>query len=378
MKILFCSSTFLVETHGPSKFAKLLLRINNIYKEHEIRILTPDTDVEQKDLIYKLRVIKWPRFIGVLWLHLDNFVFYQKVKQIRKEYEFDVLIFNNMAQALWSRIRLPKTVKVGGFVHGYDYVARSCLKIEFNKQWFIDISRRPFEKMACRHCDFVVTNSRYVTEKILNNYQIELNKVLLLYKSIDFDETGLKKTITLSDNISILFVKYDFMVGGLFTLIEALGYLKLYNFNLLVVGPPKKDHNLILSRCKNRANIKCLTLGSLKQEEVFKLMAKSDIFCVPSFMEALGVANIEALYTGIPVVSSDAGGIPEVLDYGNNGWLSEAGNPYSLAKAIEDCITNEEERIKKVENGRAFVKEHFDHRKMLEKFIAILESVVNE
>ena len=77
----------------------------------------------------------------------------------------------------------------------------------------------------------------------------------------------------------------------------------------------------------------------------------------------------------ISVISTNIGGIPEVLDYGNNGWLSSKANPIQLSKTIYNCINSPLERAIKSAQGRLFVESHFSHTKMIEKLISILSDV---
>jgi glycosyltransferase involved in cell wall biosynthesis len=104
-------------------------------------------------------------------------------------------------------------------------------------------------------------------------------------------------------------------------------------------------------------------------------MQSHDIFCVPSYTEAFGVANIEALAHGLSVVSSRVGGIPEVLDDGKNGWLTEPNNAQNLASAIRECIEKPALRLQKAENGRNFIKK-FSKDQMLNSFVEMLAEVV--
>ena len=109
---------------------------------------------------------------------------------------------------------------------------------------------------------------------------------------------------------------------------------------------------------------------------MYEALRSHDIFCVPSYTEAFGVANIEALAHGISVVSSRVGGIPELVGNSNNGWLIESGNVESLAAALVECIENPQLRLKKAENGRKFIQK-FSKDEMLRNFVQMLESVVN-
>ena len=117
-------------------------------------------------------------------------------------------------------------------------------------------------------------------------------------------------------------------------------------------------------------------LGDQPQQVVYEHLGTNDIFCIPSLKEALGVANIEALASGISVISTNTGGIPEVLDNGNNGWLVNLNDPQALADAIKECIGNAQKRMDKSINGRKFISK-FSVDTMLDNFIRILEDALS-
>jgi glycosyltransferase involved in cell wall biosynthesis len=62
--------------------------------------------------------------------------------------------------------------------------------------------------------------------------------------------------------------------------------------------------------------------------------AALDLFIMPSRSEAWGLAALEAMAHGVPVIASDVGGLPEILEPGNGGWLVPANDPAALARAI--------------------------------------------
>jgi glycosyltransferase involved in cell wall biosynthesis len=67
-----------------------------------------------------------------------------------------------------------------------------------------------------------------------------------------------------------------------------------------------------------------------------------DLFIMPSRSEAWGLAALEAMAHGVPVIASDIGGLPEIVETGNGGWLGPAGDPAALAKAITDAASDRE------------------------------------
>jgi glycosyltransferase involved in cell wall biosynthesis len=85
---------------------------------------------------------------------------------------------------------------------------------------------------------------------------------------------------------------------------------------------------------------------------------------------------MEAMIHKVPVVYTRVGGIPEVMDLGNNGFEAEANNPNSLASDISECINNEILRNEKIKKGYVFVKSNFTKKVMLENFTKICHEVI--
>jgi glycosyltransferase involved in cell wall biosynthesis len=80
--------------------------------------------------------------------------------------------------------------------------------------------------------------------------------------------------------------------------------------------------------------------GELPKEQVAQLMRESDVFVLPSIYETFGCVLIEAMASGLPVVATAVGGVPEVVLDGE-GRLVEPRDPDALAQAIEATLTQE-------------------------------------
>ena len=78
----------------------------------------------------------------------------------------------------------------------------------------------------------------------------------------------------------------------------------------------------------------------------------SDILCVPSIMEGLGLVVLEAFYFGVPVVASRIGGIPEIIKDGENGLLVEPRDEKGLAEAVIKLLKDPELADKFRQRGR--------------------------
>ena len=107
-------------------------------------------------------------------------------------------------------------------------------------------------------------------------------------------------------------------------------------------------------------------IPTVTHEVLFNEISKSKLFVMSSISEGFPMAPAEAMALGIPVIATNVGGIPELIEDGNSGILIPPKNAILLAKAIEEILTNEELRKYIAENGK---KELI--RISVEKFYAI-------
>jgi len=112
--------------------------------------------------------------------------------------------------------------------------------------------------------------------------------------------------------------------------------------------------------------------------DVPDLLAAADVFAMPSRAEGLGIAALEAMAAGLPVVASRAGGLAEVVLDGETGHLVEVGDAAALARAL-DALCADPERARRLgEAGRARVARHFTAERMVERYEELYREVLAE
>jgi glycosyltransferase involved in cell wall biosynthesis len=144
-----------------------------------------------------------------------------------------------------------------------------------------------------------------------------------------------------------------------------------FQVRLTVAGPPKEEHAAIERMARALApTARVDVVGPIGRARMPALFSNHDVLCVPSNFEALGVTLMEALASGIPVVSTNVGGVPEVLAGGRAGWLARPGEPNSIRTCLLQVVDDLGMRQVKMEYGRMHVKQ-FSHERMLESMMEL-------
>jgi N-acetyl-alpha-D-glucosaminyl L-malate synthase BshA len=93
--------------------------------------------------------------------------------------------------------------------------------------------------------------------------------------------------------------------------------------------------------------------------EIDEILCFSDLFLLPSETESFGLAALEAMVAGVPVISSNTGGLPEVNEDGYSGYLSNVGDVEDMSKkAIE--ILSDDDKLRQFKSNALKVAQKFD------------------
>ena len=80
-----------------------------------------------------------------------------------------------------------------------------------------------------------------------------------------------------------------------------------------------------------------------KQEQIEEILAVSDLFLLTSEYESFGLAALEAMAAGVPVISTNAGGLPEINEDGKTGYLSNVGDVENMSRQAASLLSNEDQ-----------------------------------
>ncbi|MFD0964188.1 N-acetyl-alpha-D-glucosaminyl L-malate synthase BshA [Pseudofulvibacter geojedonensis] len=114
-----------------------------------------------------------------------------------------------------------------------------------------------------------------------------------------------------------------------------------------------------------------------KSNEVDKILCFSDLFLLPSETESFGLAALEAMASGVPVISSNTGGIPEVNKDGLSGYLANVGDVETMAvKAIE--ILHKDSILNKFKKNAKEIAAQFELNSVVSKYEELYNKALNK
>ena len=261
--------------------------------------------------------------------------------------------------------------------HYSDYHTR------INKKWHVRL-----DQLCTRLSHAVIAVSRHTAEHMIETEHAPRQKVHPVLNGIDFDRAKISSSDAAA-RIRREFVAED---ASLLVIIARLHPEKGHHYlfqalpevrrnarrpvKLLVVGAGPFDRTY---REEIRA-LECDDMVSFVgfRQDAADLIAAADLVILPSVAEAFGLVLTEALYLGTPVVATQVGGIPEIVDDGVDGVLVAPANSAALADAIVQLLNDGERRSRMAGAGREKVCERFRFDEMVRSYEAVYQNTSSQ
>jgi glycosyltransferase involved in cell wall biosynthesis len=162
---------------------------------------------------------------------------------------------------------------------------------------------------------------------------------------------------------------------GVHVLVEAFAQLQHPSAQLFLIGEAQNaDYTAQLRAQVERLNVgqRVHFVGKVAQTELARHMANARVMVLPSFSEGLPRVVIEAMFTGTPVIATHVGGIPEMIQDGENGYLIEPDDVPSLLDALRKVYTHPDYATMG-ENARTFAHDFFSPAMYAEGYKRVVE-----
>ncbi len=195
--------------------------------------------------------------------------------------------------------------------------------------WKVELLRKA-QKFVVGRADLVITPSKYF-QKLVGGWIKNPERVKTIYNGLKFEEgLELKKIGT---GKSIVTAGRLVPWKGFDVLINLMNDLPDWELTIIGDGPDMGSLNLLVKRHKLEERIHLV--GSVSREEVFKIYQQAELFILNTSFESFSFQVVEAMSVGLPVIVTNVGSLPELVDDGQQGILVEPNNKIQILDAIK-------------------------------------------
>lgn len=255
--------------------------------------------------------------------------------------------------------------------------------VSFN--WFL----RFFEEGMLARARKIIAVSHFTKWELINYYKIPPNKIRVIHNGVDInkfkpaaDKRKVKAELGFNpDDLAIVSVGRLYARKGLFTLIESMPQVvkQFPKAKFIISGKGQSDEMRKLTAHAEKLVVKdnIVFTGYYPDKKLPKLYQAADIFAFSTFYEHHPFAVLEALSTGLPVVTTTVGGIPETIDSGKNGFLVETFSPRQFADKILYLLEHPAFAQEMGAKARKTIVENYDWRIVVKEAMKVYDEALS-
>ena len=332
------------------RLAHLLVRVKDIDKITKRK----NKDLEDEDVITyytlpSLAVIVFSRFKATqplsLWLDRRiSSVFGRKVAKYAIKHKVDAVIcfsMNEVSCFRYLRKHAPEIKRIVDYANApieytRDIYTKDCEVNNIKKEAPLFWDRKELKKLreGIRDTQLFIAPSTFVKNG-LKHYGVPEENIKVLFYGSNFT---VKKTIQEEPiRIKFAYVGQVTFRKGIHHLLEAFSSINNENISLDIVGeiPPNSQ---LFERYKNKKNIRFH--GQVSHHEVKKILENVNIFIFTSLADTFGLAVLEALSCGLPVICSSNAGVSDLIIDGKNGFVIKPDDIVAIKEKIQFFVDN--------------------------------------
>ena len=275
--------------------------------------------------------------------------YYTQVRRLVSAIAPDIVHHHSRPAGLWmsSAGRATAVISLHSMDYGWGFGYRA---------W-----DRPLFTRGLQAASRILCVSNFIRRHTVERYPAIAGKCVTVYNGVDGRTFTPRQLADSSDGtLTVLFVGRVEERKGVHVLVDAFERIissRVPGSRLQIVGPhsywnrrPAPYYAALAERCAANARIEFRD-PTYKDEELAEMYRNADVAVIPStFPEALGLTSLEAQASGVPVVVSDAGGLPETVAPGRSGFVFTNGSVEQLGEMVIDLLRS---RSRRVEMGAA-------------------------
>lgn len=380
MKICVVSGIFHPEIGGPATHLYYLC-FELAKKGNEISVVTYGDIKEDFNYPFFIKRISRKNF---LLLRLLRFT-YQVIKIGRKCDIFYVDHYGLPVAVASFILGKPMVIKITGdsaweYAYRHNLTSQNIDKFQNKRHSLLITFIRAIQYFYTHRADRVIVPSKYL-KSIVEGWGVPSYKIEVVYNAVreeDFkisiSKLEVRKELGISGKI-ILTIARLAPWKGIDTLIKILPRFNR-EVQLLVIGNGPDMPRLKSLAYAIDVDKRIIFRGNIPHNKISLYLKAADVFVLASLYEGLPHTILEAMIVGVPIVATNIGGIPEVIEDIKEGLLFKPGDLLDLEDSISRLLEDRATALKLVENSKQKLKQ-FSFGLLEEKITAILESVIN-
>ncbi len=381
MNILFVSSSYFPHINGVYYF---VCRIGPMLQErgHKVAVIAPSESAH-----FSLKKIDNLDVYGIPSLSIIinptirlpiPFLLKSRIGQILKKFKPDIIHIQDHFPLSKAVVRVNKNFKIPiiGTNHFMPENLTVLLKNENLKQRSESYLWKGFSKVF-NQVSLVTTptetGARLIRPRLKVNTIAASSGISLEIFNPSGDTRGIKNKYSLPDKPILLYVGRLDPEKHIEEILQAVAIaVKKIDFCFVVVG--KGTSKIPLEKLASQLGItdKVIFTGFVSDEDLPYFYKLSRCFIIASIAELLSLGTLQAMASGLPVISVNAGALSELVKDKMNGYLYKEGDIPAIVKAIENIVTNDEVYSKMRIKSLEYVQQH-DINKTLESFEKIYQ-----
>jgi glycosyltransferase involved in cell wall biosynthesis len=265
------------------------------------------------------------------------------------------------------------------------------MRLNANEKFLVSFNGflRFFEEGMLHRARKIIAVSHFTKRELTNYYKIPADKIRVIHNGVDtkkfkpaVDKRKIKAALGLSpDDLAIVSVGRLYARKGLFTLIESMPAVvkRFPRAKFIISGKGQSDEMAKLYAHAERIGVKgnIVFTGYTPDKELPKLYQAADVFAFSTFYEHHPFAVLEALATGLPVVTTTVGGIPETIQSGKNGLLVEPFHSKRFSEAILQLLGDPAKAAEMGREARQTVEAQLDWRIVVKDAMKVYGDALN-
>lgn len=304
----------------------------------------------------------------------DIFAFFKIFREL-KNYKPDIIHITTLKAQILGGIasRILKVEAIVIFISGMGYLFSNDLNFieKIYKKLLFIIQGLIFKHKKLK----IIVENKYDYRYFINSFSLKKNQISII-KGSGVDLSKFRK-VNLKQNKVILLPARVVKEKGIIEFIKASRLLKQYKYKFVVAGSLDYAKTSGLKKKElEEVNIDKTVKFIGYQKNIYKILKKTAIVCLPSYREGLPKCLCEAAVCGIPIVATKTVGCTEVVKSKFNGELCRIKDYLSLAKKLKKLILDPKLRAKYGNNSINFAKKNFDIKLISTKIIEIYNKLL--